>query len=185
MSDDIRAVLGSTEGLHGTTTRVKVVVPFKQATGVSGFDLASHPNVARYATTRASVKLVSPISWSLVGPGSADVLYVVSATVVPSGLTQGPSEVDQLADDPCSQNISVTALNPCPVSVLELPEGINNQLKPQPLVGHNPHVLYGWRVTTTGKAFGRIEFSFTIALDGIDWVAPSSWKSQYPPSASS
>jgi len=176
MASDSSAIVGTTAALHLNTVHVKIVHVVNNKQGVVHFALDSRPEILAYSASRSSVKVVGPITASFVGPASADAVLGATATIVPTDVNSWPTTVHQVAADSSSVNFAVSALSPVPIAVLRLSTTINSQLKPRPLFGRHPEVLVAWDVETTATTFrARFEFVVPIELDGVDWVAPSSW----------
>lgn len=177
MPSDIEAVIGTTSALHLTQHSVKIVVVVKEKTGVQYFALDSRPELKAYISTRAFARIVGPIRGSFIGPASADAVVSATTTIVPTDVEHWPKTLEEVAQDSAAINFSISALVPVPSAVVPLSEVINTQIKPRPLSGRHPALLFAWDVETTHSTFrGRFEFHILLELDGVDWVAPASWK---------
>jgi hypothetical protein len=176
MSSDVHTIVGTTAALHLSRHVVKIVFPVKTKSGVEHFDLASRAEVTTYISSRGSARICGPISASFIGPATADIVVSATATIVPTNPGGWPKTLEQVALDSSAVNFSISALSPVPVAALTLSEVINTQIKPAPLSGRHPALLFGWDVETTSASFkGRFEFRVPLEFDGVDWVKPSAW----------
>jgi hypothetical protein len=177
MSSDAAIIIGTTAALHLSKHVVKIVFPVTRKSGVEHFDLSARTEVTTYIASRGSARICGPISASFVGPATADIVVSATATIVPTDPGGWPSNLEQVAHDSSAVNFSISALSPVPVATLQLSEVINTQIKPKPLSGRHPAILFGWDVESSNTSFkGRFEFRVPLEFDGVDWVKPSDWK---------
>lgn len=173
---DIQHVVGTTAALHLASVTVKWVYNFSTKSGVHHIKLVDIPEVFDLIESRGLARISGPVSVSFVGPVSADAIIGSTVAVVPDNVQHWPTAVSQIANVPTAVNFSASSLNPLPTGSLPFASFINKDLKPRPLAGRHPALLFGWSVESTRASVPcRFEFTIPIEFDGIDWVLPRSW----------
>jgi hypothetical protein len=166
-------IIGDTS--HLTQTRV----PFNAVHRVSGasrsghFSLVECAGVASLIRSRAQVRIASEsLRCQVVGPAAADQATVLHVAIVPSTCNSWPSsDTDILTIGGsafCQHSLFVA---PAAVPLSFSPE-VAHQIKPAPLVGSAPEVVY--QLTIVGGAEGsraHIKISGELEVSGIGFIA--------------
>jgi len=173
---DAAAATGETAWLHTSKADIKIVHSVTSKSGVYHFDLDQRAEVLAYTSSRGLTRVCGPITSSIVGPASADLVISASASIVPTDVSHWPTNLSEVRADSFAKNFSVSALTPVPTVVLDFHPAINHQLKPRPFLGRHPAFLAGWSIQTTSSTVAvDIEVVVPLEFSGIDWIQPASW----------
>jgi len=165
--------IGDSAWLHSTRAAFKVTV---QRTGVSHtghFSLASCPEIEVYTKSRALARLAGPLKVSVKGPASPSKATEATVVVAPTDNSAWPTGRLETAQAPHSVDLSSSLYLNQQFLDLHFHESINYQLKPLPLVGRQPEIVWSYDVTggaTTDSV--SIEISGVLELSGVDYVSP-------------
>lgn len=169
-------VVGTTAALHVSRAPVKFIHSIDSKKGVHHVDLDSAPGIAEFIAPHALVEIDGPIVAHLLAPASADIVISAAASIVPTNVRSWPTTITQVRADVSASNFAVSALTPVPTATLTLHPAINQVIKPRPVTGRHPAILFGWLVQTTATSFVvDIEVTVNLKFSGADWVQPSSW----------
>lgn len=166
-------VLGDTAWLHSTSADIKIVVSVSGTARSGQFRLSDRPEVKKYTDSRALARISGPIVVDVRGPASASTSTTSCVVIAPHDLTSWPDTVNDVAKAPLSQD-GVSSLYLAHKSAsLGFHDAINTTLKPPPLTGRHPAVVWAYKVEG-GAATDviRIEVSFKLDLAGVDYVSP-------------
>jgi len=166
-------VLGDTSWLHSTSADVKIAV---SATGLKGhgkFRLSECPEVLKYTASRALARISGPIIVDVRGSATASTSTQACVVIAPSDLPSYPTDVESVAKAPLSQDSVSSLYLSHKSSSLGFHPAINTVLKPAPLTGRHPAIVYAYRIEGgNANSSVRIEVSFRLELNGVDYVSP-------------
>jgi len=167
-------VLGDTTHLHQHRIDFNAVHTIVGASSHGSFCLVDSSGLRHLLSSRASVKIVSQsLTCQVIGPASADKAVSIHVAVIPATATGHPTSEAQIL----TIGGSAYAQHSLYVGALAVPLAFStevaHQIKPAPVVGEPPLVVYVCTITggtNSDKAYLRI--SGTIEVDGIGYVQP-------------
>jgi len=164
--------IGQDVSLHISKTNIKIVVEHTGVSGSGHFQLSSRPEVLRFSASRSLVSIDGPVVVSIRGPNLPSKATTGVAAVVPADLTNWPADVIDCQRAPESVSTVTSLYLVQQALTLPVHPAINLQLKPEPLVGRVPAVVYAYTIAGGAAADKAvIEVSFTISLSGLDYVS--------------
>nr|QKN22696.1 hypothetical protein [Erysiphe necator associated deltaflexivirus 4] len=168
-------VIGDTRHLHSnriTFSAVQVVTGSK----VSGhFELTTALGFKHLVTARASIRIVSEsLQCMIIAPAGADKAVVAHIAVVPTGLPSYPSEAAHVMTIGGSAFCQHSVYSPASPVPLRFSQEVAHQIKPKPLVGLPPEIVYHIQVLGGDKSSETyVKISGEIEVDGIGFA--QSW----------
>ncbi|KAE8238394.1 hypothetical protein A4X09_0g7110 [Tilletia walkeri] len=167
-------LVGDTTHLHRTT------VPFSASHKIVGheihgsFLLSDATGFSSVASSRASVKIVSDsLSCKIIGPAAADKAVSTAVAILPE-TASNPTAFEHILSIGGFAYLEHSVYNsPGSVPVAFAAEAAH-QIKPKPLVGSPPKVVYYHRVLGgDGKSVSHLVVQGLLEVDGVGFV--KSW----------
>lgn len=167
--------------LIGDTSQLKsTVIGFNavhEATGASGsgrFALLECLGVKHLLSPRAFVRIVSDsLTCQVIGPATASAAVTAHIAVIPSAVEAGdlPTQPRQILTIGGSAFVQHSLYIGAPKAELKFSEGVAHQIKPTPLVGDPPAVVYHYTVTGGGtNSVVHFKISGSIEVDGVGFT---------------
>jgi hypothetical protein len=169
-------VIGDLSHLRLTRIAFNAVHEVSGAEGSGHFSLLSAKGVKHLIGARALVKIVSDsLTCQVIGPASADKAVSAHIAVIPSTSSDWPSTASEVLTIGGSAFIQHSLYVGALAAPLQFTQEVAHQIKPAPVVGSPPEVVYQFTITggsASSKAYLRI--SGVLEVDGVGFVA--SWK---------
>jgi hypothetical protein len=165
-------LVGDTAHLHRRTIPFKIAYTLSGAEGHGHFAIPTANGFKQLAASRASVRIVSDsLRCQVLGPASPSVALEAYVAIVPKDLESWPTKPAQLLTIGGSCYCQHSIYSPSRTVPIEFSAEAAHQIKPTPLVGSAPEVVYyfqavGGETTTTSY----LCLSGLIEVDGIGFT---------------
>lgn len=167
-------VLGDTSHLHQHRIAFNAVHTLVGPSGHGAFSLVDAPGLRHLLSSRASVKIVSSgLTCQVIGPPAADKAVSVHVAIVPSTAPSHPKSEAQILTIGGSTFTQHSLYVGAVSSPLAFSPEVAHQIKPRPLVGESPLVVFVFTITGgTKDDKANLRVSGEIEVDGIGYVQP-------------
>jgi len=166
-------LLGDPKWLSATTTPIKIALELTGKHHVGHFKIADQETVLQHISTRAEAIVVSDISIFVSGPQVADKATSALAVITSSSNSHWPTKFNSVRKAVYAQRMKESLYQDTQFASHKFHPSISRQLKPKPLLQHEPEIVYAVQVAGGDKdTVTTVEIEFDIKLAGEDYVCP-------------
>jgi hypothetical protein len=167
-------VIGDTRELHQNTINFNAVHTVSGASGFGHFRLETCSGLQHLLNARASVRIVSSsLTCQVIGPVSAAKAVSAHIAVIPSNATAWPTTAAQILTIGGSAFVQHSLYVGAPTAPLQFSQEAAHQLKPSPVLGSAPEIVFQYTITGgTDADSAYLRISGVLAVDGIGFVTP-------------
>jgi len=156
----------------------ETLVPFSSVTKVTGtsgagsFPLASSPGLVKLLAAHGTGRIVEDsLQCRIIGPVGADQAASAVIAVIPSTCSPLPDSISKLLTVPGHAFVKSSVYVPETLQALSFAVGAAHQLKPIPLVGDPPLVVYHYTILGgSQKSEAYIVISGRVSVEGVGFV---------------
>jgi len=165
--------VGENTALHTTRTSFKIQLVCQGANNSGHFRVSTRKELQRYIGSRSMAKIVGPLTVSIKGPAAPDRATTGTVTITPHDLPAWPRSIHEVRQSPESVDVTSSLYLEQQAKSVVFHPAINTQIKPDPVVGRHPAIVYAYAVTGGAKEdIVTIEVDGVLELSGIDYVSP-------------
>lgn len=170
-------LIGDSAFLHQNRVPFHAVYSARGASGSGSFLLTTAAGVKHLLSARASVKVVSDkLTCQVIGPAAADKAVEAFVAVVPATAADGelPTTIEEIMTIGGSSYLQHSLYVPSTIVPLSFAQEVAHQIKPSPLIGEPPLVVFAYNVTGgVPGSIVRFRISGVLEVDGIGFA--KSW----------
>lgn len=169
-------LLGDTSELHSSVVPFHAVSTARGASGSGSFKLMSALGVRHLVSARASVKINSDnLTCQVIGPAAADKAVEAFLAVIPASAASDdlelPTTKAHIMTIGGSAYLQHSLYVPSSIAPLSFAPEVAHQIKPQPLFGEPPLIVYSYTVTGGNKDTEIIfRVSGSLTVDGVGFA---------------
>jgi len=167
-------LIGDTSNLHTTRIPFHAVHELVGIFGSGHFPLLDCNGIKHLVSARATVRIVSDqLSCQVIGPAAADKAVTVHVAVIPSTAPAWPTTAAHLLTIGGSAFTQHSLYVGASATPLAFTQEVAHQIKPRPLVGSPPEVVYYFSVTGgVATTVSYLRISGILEVDGVGYVQP-------------
>lgn len=165
-------IVGDTSHLHTKTVPFNAVHKVTGSSGTGSFDLATCTGFKQLCSARATVKVLGDaLSCEIIGPASPDKATEAYIGVIPDTAEAFPTEPEHILTIGGSAYVQQSLYIGVRGSSLRFSAEANHQIKPKPMVGSLPKVIYHFKVEGgNNQTVAFIRISGVVEVDGIGFT---------------
>jgi len=165
-------VIGDTSGLTRHTVPFRAVHDLVGITGHGHFSLIAADGLRQFIGNHSSVKIIpTSVEARVYGPTAANKTIDVYVAILPENLVTWPTLPASIIRQATSTECSHSVYAPGKESKLRFAQDVAYQLKPEPLIGHQPTVAYVFNtVGADALTINHLAISGEIDVQGIGFV---------------
>lgn len=168
------SIVGDTTELNQTRIAFNAVHTVTGAEGHGHFHLTAARGFSHLTSARASVRLLpGSLKCQVIGPAAPDKAVDAYIAVLPASAPEWPSQAAEILTIGGSAFTQHSLYVGAQVTDLGFSQDVAHQLKPLPLVGHPPVIVYCYNVTGgTARSVAHLRVSGFLEVSGIGYVQP-------------
>lgn len=168
------AVIGDVSQLHQNRIAFNAVRSITGSSVHGHFALSSAAGFAHLASARASVRIVSDtLRCQIIGPAAADKAVSAYVAVIPSTAPAFPTTAQHILTIGGSAFVQHSLYVGAKTEPLSFSQEVAHTIKPTPLVGSPPEVVFFVEVTGGANTdVSTLRISGHLEVDGIGYVQP-------------